>query len=146
MATRVGGPPRGPPPAIVKPGGAPKGPPPGRGKTKAGSATKGGKSAGGASAASNANIPKSPPIAHFICYIKGEPFSAAAGGDIPAIGGDDLDLDAEADIANMSAIVSGLDGGNEPFSLDEPASKPEPAAPAGNIMADPGGLAAMLQA
>jgi len=45
----------------------------------------------------------------------------------------------------MSAIVSGL-GGDEPFKLDEPDSKPEPAAPAGNIMADPGGLAAMLQA
>ena len=56
-------------------------------------------------------------------------------------------MDAEADIANMSAIVSGLDGGSEPFKLDEePAeSKPPEAAPV-NIMADPGGLAAMLAA
>lgn len=55
-------------------------------------------------------------------------------------------MDAEADIA---AIVSGLDGGSEPFKLDdEPGeSKPAPEPPAGgDLRADPGGLAAALAA
>ena len=52
-----------------------------------------------------------------------------------------MDLDAAADIANMSAIVSGLDGGDaEPFKLDEPSSG------GGDPRSDPGGLAAMLAA
>ena len=41
----------------------------------------------------------------------------------------------------MSAIVSGLDGGDsEPFKLDEPSSG------GGDPRSDPGGLAAMLAA
>ena len=142
MATRVGGPPRGPPPAMSKPGGAPKGAPPGgRRQSKAAppvKGVKGGKAAGGgAAAASNSNVPKAPPVAHYICYIKGEPFTAVVSAENPA--GDDLDLDAAADIANMSAIVDGLGGGDEPFMVDE-------APGGGDPRSDPGGLAAALAA
>ena len=142
MATRVGGPPRGPPPATTKPGGAPKGAPPGgRRNSKAAPPVKGVKgskaAAGGAAAASNSKVPKAPPVAHYICYVKGEPFTSAASTDIPA--GDDLDLDAAADIANMSAIVDGLGGGDEPFMVDE-------APGGGDPRSDPGGLAAALAA
>ena len=83
MATRVGGPPKGAPPAMAKPG-APKGAPPGGSRRGSKAAppikgTKGGKAAaGGAAAAQNSNVPKAPPVAHFVCYIKGEPFTAAA--------------------------------------------------------------------
>ena len=144
MATRVGGPPRGPPPAMAKPGGAPKGAPPGgRRQSKAAppvKGVKGGKAAGGgAAAASNSNVPKAPPIAHYICYIKGEPFTSAASAELPA--GDDLDLDAAADIANMSAIVDGLGGGDAPFMVDE-----APGGGGGDPRSDPGGLAAALAA
>ena len=83
MATRVGGPPKGAPPAMAKPG-APKGAPPGGSRRGSKAAppikgTKGGKAAaGGVAAAQNSNVPKAPPVAHFVCYIKGEPFTAAA--------------------------------------------------------------------
>lgn len=119
---RVGGPPRGPPPGgVQKPGGAPKGAPPGGKKGKPG-APKGKAPPGGAA---NANIPKAPAASQFICFIKGEPFTGAPGGD--AAGGDDLDLDAAADIANMSAILDGLDGDNPPpFKVDEPSSAEAP--------------------
>ena len=154
MATRVGGPPRGPPPAIIKPGKAPKGAPPGgklskqdTRKGKAGAATGGG---GASSASSNANIPKAPPVAHYICFIKGEPFTNAAAADVPKES-DDLDLDAAADIANMSALVDGLGGGggSEPFKVDESPSESQPSpaqVPPDQDMSNPNSLAAMLQA
>lgn len=144
MKTKVGGPPRGPPPAMQKPGGAPKGAPPGKKPSKQAPPQKNvkgkaAKTAGANSAAaSNPNVPKAPPIAHFVCYIKGEPFTAAVAAEIPAA--DDLDLDAEADLANMSAIVDGLGGGGDvPFKLDEPSEGGDP-------RSDPGGLAAALAA
>ena len=129
---------------MQKPGGAPKGAPPGRRPSKAAppmKAVKGkaAKTAGASgAAASNPNVPKAPPVAHFVCYIKGEPFTAAVAAEIPQA--DDLELDAAADIANMSAIVDGLGGGgDEPFKLDEPSAGGDP-------RNDPGGLAAALAA
>ena len=123
MSTRVGGPPRGVPPTGGSKVGAPKGAPPGG---KAGRKMPGGPKgkAPGGGGASNANIPNAPSVQQYICFIKGEPFTGAAATS-PAPGGDDLDLDAAADIADMSAIIDGLDGGDskptEPFTVDEPA-------------------------
>ena len=147
MGTRVGGAPRGPPPTMAKPGGAPKGAPPTGGRPTRQKTTKG-KDAGktnASAAVSNTNVPKAPPVAHFICYIKGEPFSTAT--EIPPVD-DDLDLDAAADIANMSAIVDGLGGNDaEPFKVDEP-EKPAAGPPAGGggDINNPSDLALMLQA
>jgi len=147
MSTRVGGPPRGAPPGGAKVGGAPKGAPPGgKGKKVVPGGPKG--KAPGAPAASNANIPAAPAVKNYICFIKGEPFSGAAGaGDsTPAAGDDDLDLDAAADI---SMLLDGLDGGSTsvPFTLDEPTPSPQPsAAPNHSDMGNGGGLAAELAA
>ena len=111
MATRVGGPPKGlPPPGGAKVGGAPKGLPPGKGRKVPGGPK--GKAPGAAASSSNANIPQAPAVKNYLCFIKGEPFTGAAGagGPSPAMGGDDLDLDAAADIADMSILLDGLDG------------------------------------
>lgn len=131
-------------------GGAPKGAPPGKGGKKVPGGPKG-KAPGGSAASSNSNIPQAPSVKQYLCFIKGEPFKGAAvsGGVSPAPGGDDLDLDAAADIANMSAILDGLDGGSaaEPFTVDDPvpaAAAPSEAPPAD--MGNGGGLAAMLAA
>ena len=148
MATRVGGPPRGPPPAGVKVGGAPKGPPPGSKGRKVPGGPKGKAPPGGSAAASNANIPAAPAVKNYICFIKGEPFSGAAGAGGSALpaGGDDLDLDAAADI---SAILDGLDGADksEPFTVDEPTPEAKPSGgPDYSDMGNGGGLAAELAA
>lgn len=146
MATRVGGPPRGPPPGGAKVGGAPKGPPPGaKGGKKVPGGPKG--KVPGAPAASNANIPAAPAIKNYICFIKGEPFSGAAGaGDsTPAAGGDDLDLDAAADISAMLDTLDGQDK-SEPFTVDEPTPEAKPAGPDYSDMGNNGGLAAELAA
>lgn len=70
---RVGAPPRGPPPTGGRPGAPPKGPPPssGRKSTKPTPAAKGASGGGAKAAPANSNIPKAPPIGHFMAYLNG---------------------------------------------------------------------------
>jgi len=111
--TRPGGPPRGPPPSGGRPGAPPKGPPPSSGR-KSTSKAAAASSAKAPAAAVNSNIPKAPPIGHFIAFIKGNydpanpPSDSGAAATAPPI--DDLTF-------NPSDAMGGNMGQNEQDDL-----------------------------
>ena len=148
--TRVGGPPRGPPPTGGRPGGPPKGPPPRKSAPvgappKGGAKTAPGKGSGAPGGGSNSNAPKAPPISHFIAYIKGnyDPANPPTDGgeaaaprqseDIefnPAEAKSSMETLVQADQDDMENMLNEMGGmpavGRSSMSLgdDNPAAKP----------------------
>lgn len=127
---RVGGPPRGPPPTGGKPGGPPRGPPPTGGKkatqTVAPAKSTGGKATTSTPAAAvNSNIPKAPPVSHFMAYIAGnyDPANPPADSGSAPRPVEDLDFNpdemkqgdqmGQADADDMADMLDAM-GGNIP--------------------------------
>jgi hypothetical protein len=52
------------------------------------------------------NIPKAPPVQHFLCWIRGEPFGDAALDTLalPTNGADDLDMSSHASFEEEDEI------------------------------------------